>query len=199
MRMRPHYGFGFVARTHPHIHTHQLYAVVNNAGYGLVSPLELLSKEAIQQQFAVNVFGAIEVTRSFLPLLRDYGAGSRVVFISSVAGTHSRTLSLTHVAACSWLILIACGFCVNLVLRPRDGRYDWRLLCQQVRRGSRERCVPWRACALGHQGFRHRAWWYAAGCVECRVCVRAVLLVLTIRNVTDSLQDWLPRHRQGAA
>lgn len=59
--------------------------LVNNAGYGLFGIFESASREAILNQFAVNVFGAMDVTRSILPHFRKNGAGV-IINISSGAG-----------------------------------------------------------------------------------------------------------------
>jgi NAD(P)-dependent dehydrogenase (short-subunit alcohol dehydrogenase family) len=58
-----------------------LHAVINNAGVIVQGPLELVPTGELQRQFAVNVFGPVEVTRAFLPLLRQ-GRG-RVINISA--------------------------------------------------------------------------------------------------------------------
>jgi NAD(P)-dependent dehydrogenase (short-subunit alcohol dehydrogenase family) len=60
-------------------------AVVNNAGYSISGPLEDVSDADLKQQFAVNVFGVMAVTRAFVPAMRRRGAG-RVVNISSIVG-----------------------------------------------------------------------------------------------------------------
>ena len=59
--------------------------LVNNAGYGLFGVFESVSREAIQNQFAVNVFGAMDVTRAILPHFRENHSGI-VINISSGAG-----------------------------------------------------------------------------------------------------------------
>ncbi|MBN8826258.1 MULTISPECIES: SDR family oxidoreductase [unclassified Spirosoma] len=59
--------------------------VVNNAGYGLFGIFESASREAIQTQFDVNVFGAMDVTRAILPHFRANHAGT-IINISSGAG-----------------------------------------------------------------------------------------------------------------
>jgi NAD(P)-dependent dehydrogenase (short-subunit alcohol dehydrogenase family) len=61
-----------------------LVGVVNSAGIVVAGPLELLPDEDLRRQFDVNVFGLMNVTRAFLPRLRD--DGGRVVNIGSVAG-----------------------------------------------------------------------------------------------------------------
>jgi NAD(P)-dependent dehydrogenase (short-subunit alcohol dehydrogenase family) len=44
--------------------------VVNNAGYGLGGALEDLSMEEIKAQFETNLFGAIRVMKTVLPIMR---------------------------------------------------------------------------------------------------------------------------------
>jgi NAD(P)-dependent dehydrogenase (short-subunit alcohol dehydrogenase family) len=61
-----------------------LSGVVNNAGIAAAGPLELLTPEEIRTVFEVNVFGVLEVSRSFLPLLRH--SHGRIVNISSLSG-----------------------------------------------------------------------------------------------------------------
>jgi NAD(P)-dependent dehydrogenase (short-subunit alcohol dehydrogenase family) len=60
-------------------------ALVNNAGFGLFGVFEGVSRDKVQQQFDVNVFGVMDVTRALLPHLRANGAGT-IVNVSSGAG-----------------------------------------------------------------------------------------------------------------
>ncbi|MDQ3036923.1 MAG: SDR family oxidoreductase [Myxococcota bacterium] len=64
---------------------HGIDVLVNNAGYGLFGPVELLSDEDVRAQFDTNVFGLLAVTRAFVPEMRARGAG-RVINVSSVGG-----------------------------------------------------------------------------------------------------------------
>jgi NAD(P)-dependent dehydrogenase (short-subunit alcohol dehydrogenase family) len=48
-----------------------LDVLINNAGIVVDGPLELLSREDLYRQFAVNVFGVHAVCRHFLPLLKQ--------------------------------------------------------------------------------------------------------------------------------
>jgi short-subunit dehydrogenase len=60
-------------------------ALVNNAGYGQMGPMELIPIEAVQQQFATNVLGPLSLTRCLIPAMRAQGGG-RIVNISSLGG-----------------------------------------------------------------------------------------------------------------
>lgn len=58
--------------------------LINNAGYGLFGALEDLEEEEIRYQMEVNFFGTVNVTKSFLPLLRN--AKGKIFNFSSVFG-----------------------------------------------------------------------------------------------------------------
>src|SRR5512139_3717849 len=49
----------------------RLVALVNNAGYGQMGPLELLRPDELRAQLETNVVGLHAVTTAFLPLLRE--------------------------------------------------------------------------------------------------------------------------------
>lgn len=60
--------------------------LVNNAG--IVSPhggIADLTPDRVEKVFAVNVFGAIEVARQTVALIRDWGQGGAIVNVSSAA------------------------------------------------------------------------------------------------------------------
>lgn len=59
--------------------------LVNNAGYGQLGAFEETSADAIERQFATNVFGVFAVTRAVLPTMRAQRAG-HVITISSMVG-----------------------------------------------------------------------------------------------------------------
>jgi NAD(P)-dependent dehydrogenase (short-subunit alcohol dehydrogenase family) len=59
--------------------------VVNNAGFGLFGIFEATTREKIQEQFDVNVFGVMDVTRAILPHFRQKKAGV-IINVSSGAG-----------------------------------------------------------------------------------------------------------------
>jgi len=64
---------------------HGVDVLVNNAGYGLVGPLEEVGDAELRKQYDTNVFGLMAVTRAFLPAMRERGFG-RVVNVSSMGG-----------------------------------------------------------------------------------------------------------------
>lgn len=57
----------------------------NNAGYGLIGGIEEPTWEEIRAQFETNVFGAAEVIRQVLPVMRRQGSG-HILNISSIVG-----------------------------------------------------------------------------------------------------------------
>ncbi len=67
----------------------ELYAIVNNAGVGLMAPLIELEEKDLDFIFGVNVYGPYRVTKAFAPLLiRSKG---RVINIGSIAGFQTRS------------------------------------------------------------------------------------------------------------
>jgi NAD(P)-dependent dehydrogenase (short-subunit alcohol dehydrogenase family) len=60
-------------------------ALINNAGFGLYGVFEGISREKVQQQFDVNVFGVMDVTRAILPHFRE-NKGGLIINVSSGAG-----------------------------------------------------------------------------------------------------------------
>jgi NAD(P)-dependent dehydrogenase (short-subunit alcohol dehydrogenase family) len=61
-----------------------LVGLVNSAGVMVSGPLEHVASAALRRQLDVNVIGAVDVTRAFLPLLRE--AEGRIVNIGSTSG-----------------------------------------------------------------------------------------------------------------
>ena len=59
-----------------------LDGLVNNAGFGVACPTELLQLQAFRRQLEVNVTGQLAVTQAFLPALRR--ARGRIVMVSTI-------------------------------------------------------------------------------------------------------------------
>ncbi len=66
-------------------HFGRINALVNNAGFSLFGVFETISPEKAREQFDVNVFGVMDVTRAMLPHFRK-NKGGTIVNISSRAG-----------------------------------------------------------------------------------------------------------------
>ncbi|MBF2074408.1 MAG: SDR family oxidoreductase [Synechococcales cyanobacterium C42_A2020_086] len=60
-------------------------AVVNNAGYGQMGPIELVPAAAVRRQFETNLFGGIHLLQALIPVMREQGGG-RIVNVSSLGG-----------------------------------------------------------------------------------------------------------------
>lgn len=63
-----------------------LVGLVNNAGAPSNFITEMIDVSDARDNFEVNFFGVLAVTKKFLPLLRKTGSGARIVMVSSVAG-----------------------------------------------------------------------------------------------------------------
>jgi NAD(P)-dependent dehydrogenase (short-subunit alcohol dehydrogenase family) len=59
--------------------------LVNNAGYGLLSGIEEATDKEVKQNYEVNVFGALNMIREVLPVMRKQRSG-HVINVSSVGG-----------------------------------------------------------------------------------------------------------------
>ncbi|WP_300686167.1 SDR family oxidoreductase [Chryseobacterium sp.] len=62
--------------------------LLNNAGYAQYGIFESLSDKQIRNQFEVNVFGTINVTKSILPIFRTQGEGM-IINVTSGSGRFS--------------------------------------------------------------------------------------------------------------
>ncbi|MBL0212133.1 MAG: SDR family oxidoreductase [Holophagaceae bacterium] len=73
----------------------RLVALINNAGYGQMGPLEFVRPEELRAQFETNVVGLQAVTNAFLPLIRKNAARGegRIVQVASMLGRLSIPLA----------------------------------------------------------------------------------------------------------
>lgn len=63
----------------------KLYALFNNAAFGISGAVEDLTRDALRDIFEVNLFGTHELTRLVIPVMRKQGEG-RIIQNSSVLG-----------------------------------------------------------------------------------------------------------------
>lgn len=79
-----------------------LSGLVNNAGIGVLGPVEYVPIERLRRQLEVNLIGHVAVTQAFLPLLREKMPGQeagRIVNIASIAGRLTLPLFMPYAAS----------------------------------------------------------------------------------------------------
>lgn len=69
--------------------------VFNNAGYGLIGPLEALSDDQIVKQLNTNLLGVIRVTQAFIPYFREKESGT-FISTTSIGGLIAFPLGSTY-------------------------------------------------------------------------------------------------------
>jgi short-subunit dehydrogenase len=76
-----------IAAAAQHVHERHgaLFALVNNAGYGIGGFFEDLTDAELRDQMETNFWGVLAATRAFLPAMRQTGRGY-VINVSSLAG-----------------------------------------------------------------------------------------------------------------
>jgi NAD(P)-dependent dehydrogenase (short-subunit alcohol dehydrogenase family) len=106
--------------------------LINNAGYGVEGAFEETPPEIWRDQFEVNVFGLVEVTRAVLPQMRSRRAG-QLVFLSSIGGLrafpglaayHATKYAVEGIADTLRAELAGLGIQV-ITVEPGSFRTDW--------------------------------------------------------------------------
>ncbi|XDV17036.1 hypothetical protein PO909_016487 [Leuciscus waleckii] len=69
--------------------------LINNAGVGLVGPIEALSLDDMKQVFETNFFGVVRMIKEVMPDMKRRRSG-HILVISSVLGLHGKTVRHTH-------------------------------------------------------------------------------------------------------
>jgi NAD(P)-dependent dehydrogenase (short-subunit alcohol dehydrogenase family) len=91
----------------------RLDVVVNNAGYGLLGPVEYVSDADMTRVFETNVFGSLRVIRAVLPRLRAQRAG-HIINITSIAGRAPNAASGVYAATKAALEGLSASLSVEL-------------------------------------------------------------------------------------
>ncbi|WP_152189734.1 SDR family oxidoreductase [Georgenia satyanarayanai] len=111
----------------------ELDAVVNNAGIGVLGPVEAVTVADFRRQFEVNLFGQVAVTQAVLPQVR--AAAGRIVFISSTGARAPVTMEGAYCASKAALETLA--NVLRVELRP------WHIAVSVVEPGPTD-TGPWR-------------------------------------------------------
>jgi NAD(P)-dependent dehydrogenase (short-subunit alcohol dehydrogenase family) len=117
-----------------------LDVLVNNAGFGLGGFFEDLTDDEIRQQFEVNYFGVLRVTRAVIPLMRPRRQG-KIINISSISGLTASpcygayNASKWALEAFSESLRYELGFFGIDVLLVEPGVYKTKIFYENARHG----------------------------------------------------------------
>ena len=59
--------------------------LINNAGAGIIGPVEEIDATALKSHFSTNLFGPLALTQSVLPVMREKGSGL-IINVTSIGG-----------------------------------------------------------------------------------------------------------------
>lgn len=90
-------------------------ALVNNAGYYHMGPVEASSMEQVHGQFQTNVFGLIALTKAFLPSLREQRSGV-IVNLASISADQGYPYTAVYAASKAAVAAFTEG--LNIELAP---------------------------------------------------------------------------------
>lgn len=76
----------------------ELDVLINNAGFGVGGPVEMVPLDDVRRMFETNLFGAVRMLQAVLPQMRERGSGT-IVNVSSVAGRVAAPLSGYYAAS----------------------------------------------------------------------------------------------------
>jgi NAD(P)-dependent dehydrogenase (short-subunit alcohol dehydrogenase family) len=91
----------------------RLDVVVNNAGYGLLGPVEYVSDADMTRLFETNVFGSLRVIQAALPRLRAQRSG-HIINITSIAGRAPNAASGVYAATKAALEGLSASMAIEL-------------------------------------------------------------------------------------
>lgn len=110
----------------------RLDVLVNNAGYGYLSPIEEGDLSEVRAMFETNFFGLLAMTRAVIPYMRERRSG-QIIFNSSQAGLMSRpgtgyysTTKYAVEALSEALVFELAPFDIKVTaIQPGPFRTDW--------------------------------------------------------------------------
>jgi len=108
-----------------------LFAIINSAGGGSITPIELLDLQKFHIELQTRVLGPVALVQSFLPLIRK--AKGRILWIATPALLPSPYLTDIH----------ACDFAVNFISRTlRIELMPWNIPSILIRCGGIKTTSP---------------------------------------------------------
>lgn len=90
-------------------------ALINNAGYFQMGPLETTTMEQFRAQFETNVFGLVGLTKALLPSMREAGGGT-IINVSSVSAENGYPFGAAYSASKAAVMVVTEA--LNLELDP---------------------------------------------------------------------------------
>jgi len=153
-------------------------ALVNNAGYGQMGPLEYVSPDELRAQLETNVVGLHAATLAFLPLVRRGAApgAGRIVQVASVLGRMSVPMAGAYCASKHAVVALAEALRLEvepevrvILVEPGAIRSEFRHTLLRVLGDLPERVRGTRfEPALRHYLARREAGWeHALGAPAC--------------------------------
>uniref|UniRef100_A0A8C1TSH1 Retinol dehydrogenase 8b n=1 Tax=Cyprinus carpio TaxID=7962 RepID=A0A8C1TSH1_CYPCA len=113
--------------------------VVNNAGVGLVGPVEALSLDEMKQVFETNFYGVVRMIKEVMPDMKSRRSG-HIIVISSVLGLHGVAFNDVYSASkfateglCEGLAIQLMNFNVNVSMiepGPVNTEFEMKLMTE---------------------------------------------------------------------
>ena len=167
-----------------------LTALINNAGYGQMGPLEHVQVAELRAQLETNVLGLHAVTQAFLPMLRAARPGSaRIIHVASVLGRMSVPCAGAYCASKHAVVALAEALRLELapeirviLVEPGAVRSEFRETLSRELAGLRERVRGTRfEPILASYLARQQAHGQSHG-LDAQVCARRITAALVRRR-----------------
>jgi len=102
-----------------------LFALIHNAGGGMVSPVEMIDLALLRRELETRVLASVALTQAFLPMIR--AANGRILWIMTPAAMPTPYVASIH----------ACDFAVNCLARTLDIELKrWKIPNVMIRCGG---------------------------------------------------------------
>jgi NAD(P)-dependent dehydrogenase (short-subunit alcohol dehydrogenase family) len=123
----------------------RLYAVVNNAGGGIIAPLELMEVSVLRAEMETRVMGPVALLQDLLPLIRK-ARGGRILWIATAGLVGIPYVSSIH----------ACEFAMTCIANTLEVElFPWRISNVIIGCGGIRTAAPDRSARQLDQAFRN--------------------------------------------